>query len=50
MIKIEVLIYQSKVNISKFVSSGTHNLIPEIRKMLVIGLYEDESSLRNSAP
>ena len=50
--KTEMLIYHSKANLYKKILFGkiTHHLDPEIRKMLVRGMFGNKDSIFNSGP
>ena len=50
--KTEILIYQSKANLDKKIFFGkvTHHLDPEIRNMLVRGMFGNRNSLFHSGP
>ena len=50
--KTKILIYQSKANLDEKILFGetTHHLDPEIRKMLVRGMFGNENSTFHSGP
>ena len=50
--KTKILICQSKVNLDGkiFFGTMTHHVDPEIRKIMMSGLYEDEKSTFHSSP